>query len=72
MAKALTFRVSLPDKKLLQRVKAIAESPAGESPEVKEQLTVLAKAIEEVAASCASLSSVFETLSKNVTLTPRK
>ena len=61
------FQVRRPDKELLAQVKRIAESPAGESPEVKRQLETLAKAIGEVADHCADLDSLLAWLTKNVT-----
>jgi hypothetical protein len=56
----------LPGKQLLQQVESIAHDPAGQTPEVKEQLAALAKAVGAVADYCADLHKVLDTLTKNV------
>jgi hypothetical protein len=66
MHRELNARVRRVNKRLLEKVKRIAQSPAGDSPEVKDQIETLAKAIGEVATHCDDLHSFLETLAKNV------
>jgi hypothetical protein len=71
MTKEIPVHIRRPDKNLLEQVKRIAEEPTGDAPEVRSQIETLAKAIGEVAAHCADLHSVLETLIKRATFKAR-
>lgn len=59
------------DKTLLERVKRIAESPAGDDPDVKSQLTTLAKAIKGLSVHCSDLTDVVSALAQSVSSSSR-
>ena len=72
MTKEISFHVRTADHQLLDLVKQIADDPAGESPEVRGQLATLAKAVGEVAAHCADLTSLLHTIVDHTTFAARK
>lgn len=64
------LRIRVPDKKLLDEVKRIAKSPAGDSPEAKQQIETLAQAVDELAAQCADLTSALESFYQSTMFKP--
>jgi hypothetical protein len=72
MTREFHVRIRRPEKRLATQLRHIAESPAGDTPEAKEQIAPLAQAVEAVAAHCADLDSAFEALLKNVEFRPQE
>jgi hypothetical protein len=67
MTKNVHRHIRTCDKNLLEQVKAIAASPAGESPEAKEQIALLAKTVGELADQCSDLLHLLKWLTDNAT-----
>jgi hypothetical protein len=72
MTEEFHIRIRRPEKRLAAQLRQIAESPAGDTPEAKEQIATLARAVEAVAVHCADLDSAFEALARSVEFRPQQ